>query len=168
MAKRAFHNPVVQALLLGLLLFTVSFAIRVLSNLIVGGFTAGPAPLEPIAEGQSVWRWVLDTVLLSVALPALIETPFVVFPVRRADQERPSVALWIMVAVIAGFAWLFHGASPGALGQAAAFALMAYAAWGWSRRCGRWSYGLAILAHAVWNGSGLALYLPQRLPGLLG
>ncbi len=166
MARRAFRNPVVQAILLGALLFAVSLAIRVLANVVVGAFTAGPSEPTPMVEGGRVWLWVLNTVLMNVAAPALVETPFVVFPMRRVDSERPSIALWVMVAVIAGFAWLLHGASPGSLGQAAAFAILAYAAWGWSRRCDRFAYTLAIMSHAVWNGIAMTLYLAKRLPSM--
>jgi hypothetical protein len=150
-----------QAVLVGAALFVISLLVRGVANTIVGAPTRGPAPPPPDAGTWAVFAsWVL--------LPALIETPFVVYLVRRTNRERVSLALWIMLAIIFGGAWLLHGASPGTLGQACAFMLMAYMSWDWSRQSGRLAYGLAILSHAVWNGIGMAIHLakhPPQAPG---
>lgn len=146
-----------QAVLVGVALFTISLLVRAAANTIVGGPTRGPAPPPPDAGAWAVFAsWVL--------LPALIETPFVTYLVRRTNRDRASLALWIMLAIIFGGAWLLHGASPGTLGQACAFVLMAYMSWDWSRQAGRVAYWLAILSHAVWNGIGMALYLAKHPP----
>lgn len=161
MFKRTIKNPIAQAFLLGVGLFLVSALLRVLANMLVGP-SAGPGLPSDLVRKDGFAGLVLNTLLVGVALPALIETPFVVYLVRRTDLERASVWLWIGIAIISGMAWLLHGASLGALGQAVAFALLAYASWGWSRRFGRSAYWLAILAHAVWNGVGAAIYIARH------
>lgn len=155
--RRKFAKLIGQAVLVGAALFTISLLVRAVANTIVGGPTKGPAPPPPDAE---TWLVAVDWVLL----PALIETPFVTYLVRRTNRERVSLALWIMLAIIFGGAWLLHGASPGTLGQACAFLLMAYMSWDWSRQAGRVAYGLAILSHAVWNGIGMAIHLAKHPP----
>ena len=117
------------------------------------------APDAMVAAQDTVSRFAYGF-LLAVFLPAVIETPLVVWAVRRARDDAPSLGLAFIIAIIAALAWLLHGMSPGSLGQAAAFAVMAYAAWGWSRRLGRLrAYALPTLSHAVWNSIGLALFM---------
>lgn len=157
---RLFRNPWLQAVLLGAGLFTLSLLIRAAADTFVGSMTAGPgAPDDAVAARDAVSRFTYG-LLLGVFLPAVIETPLVVWAVRRARHDAPSLGLAIIIGIISAVAWLLHGASPGTLGQATAFALMAYAAWGWGRRLGRFqAYALPTLAHAVWNGIGLAIFM---------
>jgi hypothetical protein len=162
--RRKFGNLLVQTLWVGALLFLISFVIRVVANTLVGHATNGPGEPATLVDGDGFAALALNAVLSGVLLPAAIETPFVVYPVRRVDREQTSIALWIVITIIFGLAWLLHGASWGALGQATAFAFLAYASWGWSRRSGRLAYVLAIAAHAIWNGIATALYLATRAP----
>ncbi|WAC59926.1 hypothetical protein [Brevundimonas sp. SL130] len=157
---RLFRNPWLQAVLLGAGLFVLSLLIRAAANMVVGSFTAGPSAPDAMVAAQDTVSRLAYGFLLGVFLPAVIETPFVVWAVRRARDDAPSLALAVIIAIISALAWLLHGMSPGSLGQATAFAVMAYAAWAWGRRLGRLrAYALPTLSHAVWNGIGLALFM---------
>lgn len=157
---RLFRNPWLQAVLLGAGLFALSLLIRATANTVVGSFTAGPGTPDAMVAAQDTVSRLADGFLLVVFLPAVIETPLVVWAVRRARDDAPSLGLAVIIAIISALAWLLHGMSPGSLGQATAFAVMAYAAWGWSRRLGRLrAYALPTLSHAVWNSIGLALFM---------
>lgn len=127
----------------------------------------GRGPNAPFGvDGQkSLAIAVFNGFMWSVLLPAAVETPFVTFLMRRVDPAETPVAFWIAVLVITGVSWLMHGASFGSLGQGLAFALLAFASWGWSKRLGRRAYGLAILAHAVWNGIAMTLHFARHMPG---
>lgn len=154
------RNAWLQAVLLGAGLFALSLLIRATANMFVGSFTAGPgAPESMVAASDAVSRLAYG-LLLVVLLPAVIETPLVVWAVRRARDDAPGLGLAVIIAIVSALAWLLHGMSAGSLGQAAAFAVMAYAAWRWSRRLGRFhAYALPTLSHAVWNGIVVALFM---------
>ncbi|WP_395943037.1 hypothetical protein [Brevundimonas sp.] len=153
-------NPWLQAVLLGVGLFVVSLLLRAVANTVVGVTTAGPGVPDQVAEARDALSRFGYGLLWGVVLPAVVETPFVVWCVRRVRRDERSIALWVMIGSLSALVWLLHGASPGSLGQAAAFALMSYAAWGWARRLDRLhAYVLPTLSHAVWNGIGLALFM---------
>lgn len=157
-ARLAITNPWVQAALLGMALFAISLLIRATANTLVGSISAGPAAPNELFEARDPLSRFYGDFILAVMLPALAETPVVVWLVRRANSDAPSVGLAITILFIFALAWLLHGMSPGSLGQGAAFALMAYAAWAWGRRLGRLhAYALPMLSHAVWNGIGMAI-----------
>lgn len=149
---RWLRNPWLQSIALGLLLFALSLVGRALADTVLGGVSAGPAAPD-VGEGSARTSAQLSqAALLGVALPALVETPVVVWIVRRAKRDAFSIGLAAAIVIIFGAAWLLHGASPGSLGQAAAFAIIAYAAWAWGRVHGKSkAYALPTLAHAVWN-----------------
>lgn len=148
-----------QAVLLGFGLFATSLIVRAAADTFVGNATAGPAMPEAMAGTSDQAVRYGYAVLLGVVLPAVIETPIVVCIVRRARRDTPSVSLVAALAGVFFLAWLLHGASAGSLGQASAFAAMAYAAWGWSRRLPRlYAYALPTLSHAVWNGCAVAIF----------
>ena len=168
MRRPRFNNLFVQTLWVGELLFLISFGVRMLTNAFVGHPTNGPGEPAAIVQGGGVAVLALNAVLSGVMLPAVFETPFVVWLMRRMDREQTPVGFWVVVAMIFGMAWLLHGASWGSLGQGLAFAFLAYASSGWSRRSGRLAYVLAIAAHAIWNGTAAALYLATLLQGRIG
>lgn len=153
-------NPWLQAVLLGVALFAISLILRAAADTLVGGVSAGPTTPDQVVAARDTLSRLAYAVLLGVLLPAIGETPFAVWIVRRARDDAPSVGLAVTITIIFAAAWLLHGASPGALGQATAFAVMAYAAWGWGRRLGRVrAYVLPTLSHAAWNGIAVALFM---------
>lgn len=164
MVRLKLQNPIAQALALGVGLFVVSLALRVLSIAVTGDIGRGPtAPFG--AEGEKSFVVMIFAGLMwGVLLPATVETPFVTFVMRRVDPAETPVAFWIALVVITSVSWLMHGASFGSLGQGLAFALLAVASWGWSKRLGRGAYGLAILSHAVWNGIVMVLHIARHMP----
>ena len=154
------RNVWLQAVLLGVGLFAISLIVRALSDTIVGGISAGPATPEEVTAARDTFSRAAYSVLLGVLLPALVETPLVVWLVRRAPRDVPTAGLAFVLTIVFLFAWLFHGASPGALGQACAFALLGCASWGWGKRVRRlYAYTLPVLSHAVWNGVGVLIFL---------
>lgn len=156
-------NPWLQAVLLGAGLFAISLLVRAAADTLVGGTSAGPTTPEAVLEARDAWSRFAYGLLIGVLLPALVETPFVVWVVRRARSDARGIGLVVVIGTVFAAAWLLHGASPGSVGQGLAFALMAYAAWGWGRRFGRWrAYALPIVSHAVWNGIGLAILLVRQ------
>ena len=165
MVRLKFNNPLAQALALGVCLFAVSLALRVLSIAVTGDIGRGPSAPFSVDGQKSLVIAVFNGLMWGVLLPATIETPFVTFVMRRVDPAETPVAFWIAVALIIAVAWLLHSASFGSLGQGLAFALLAFASWGWSKRLGRGAYGLAILSHAVWNGTAMTLHFARHAPG---
>ncbi len=158
-------NPWLQAVLLGAGLFAISLLVRAAADTLVGGTSAGPGTPEAVLDARDAWSRLGYGLLIGVLLPAIVETPFVVWVVRRARDDAPGIGLVVVIGIIFAAAWLLHGASPGAVGQATAFAVMAYAAWAWGRRLGRFrAYALPMVSHAVWNGIGLTLFMVNH-PG---
>lgn len=164
MIRLKIQNPHAQAVALGVALFAVSLALRVLSVALMGDMGRGPGAPIGIEGEKNLGVVVFNALMWSVLLPAAVETPFVTFVMRRVDPAETPVAFWIAIAVITAVAWCLHGASFGSLGQGLAFALLAFASWGWSKRLGRGAYGLAILSHAVWNSIGMALHAARHMP----
>ena len=151
-------SPWLQAALLGVGLFALSLLIRATADTIVGGTSAGPGEPEAMIQARDAWSRFGWGLVMAVVLPAVVETPFVVWAVRRVRSDAPGVGLAVVIGIVSAAAWLLHGASPGTLGQASAFALLSYASWGWGRRLGRFhAYALPTLSHAVWNGIGLTI-----------
>ena len=157
-------NPWLQAVLLGAGLFAISLIIRAAADALVDTSSAGPATPDAVILARDTFSRFGYAVLFGVLLPAVVETPIVVWVVRRVRSDAPDIGLAVVIAIIFAAAWLLHGASPGSIGQATAFALMTYAAWGWGRRLGRFhAYALPTLSHAVWNGIGVAIFIANDL-----
>lgn len=106
-------NPWFQAVLLGAGLFAISLILRVAADTLVDGVSAGPAAPDAVVAARDPLSRYAYAVLIGVLLPAVIETPFVVWVVRRVRSDTPGTGLAVAIAIISAAAWLLHGPVPG-------------------------------------------------------